>query len=989
MIHRLCRVISLIVIILVFMLYSSQSALAVSPIEKHVLIINAFTPEFTSDELKNKGLKNTLNKNSKYKFSYSYEYLNMARFSKDPDYFRIVAQYLKEKYKNHQPDFIFTDTNSYPLFKKYEKNLFPNVPVIMDWNVDKEPLKVLNSNFCVIERTTKMEENIELILQNKPLTKKIYIVLGDSAGERNILKNISPRLRKYSTRVDFVLMNKLPYEKMLERIRNAEDNSVVLMWQWFSDVNNKSFVGAEVVKTVFQESKVPVYGIVAHHVGKGMVGGYVSDMEICGKTAANTVLSILNGKKPFDNPIIHSRPYRYVFDWRQLKKWEIDENKLPSESIIKYRQLSVWEKYRGYIVGGFALIVIQSFLIMMLLINRKRRKNAEEELIMANVSLKSMAEKLIDLDKMKDEFLVNTSHELQTPLNGIINISETLVEGNYGSVNQKQKEELQVILAVSRKLSSLIKDIIDVEKIKRNEIQFNMVSLDIKSASTIIVDVFRHLIQSKNIDILVNIPEGISPVFADENRLWQILFNLIGNAIKFTERGTIAISAIEDDEFIKIMIEDTGIGISKENQENLFNAFTQANTQISSQYGGSGLGLYISKQLLERMNGKIFLEWSELKKGTCFSFTLSKTNKEPVNIQNMFEVNHDLRALVEKTDNKTHESFKVLAVDDEPTNLRVLKSLLTGDGYEVLIASSGLEGIEIIKEHNDIDLVLMDVMMPHMSGYEACRKIREDYSLYDLPILILTVRNTPEDIAEGFVSGANDFVSKPFVAKELRARVATLLHMKKSVEDAFKNEMAFLQAQIKPHFLYNAMSTIMCFCYTDGEKAGELMANLSEYLHKSFNIDNTSTTVSLENELDLTRAYTEIEKARFEERLTVEYDVDESLMEQRVLPLTIQPLVENAIRHGLMTRKSGGTVKITVKKEMDKIRISVEDNGIGIEDIEAIFKSNDSLKKRKGGVGLSNIKRRLMKYYGVELCVDSTINEGTKVCFTIPDKYVL
>jgi sensor histidine kinase YesM len=441
------------------------------------------------------------------------------------------------------------------------------------------------------------------------------------------------------------------------------------------------------------------------------------------------------------------------------------------------------------------------------------------------------------------------------------------------------------------------------------------------------------------------------------------------------------------------------------------------------------------------MNGTIFLEWSEPEKGTCFSFRLPKASGKPVNIETL-EMTQEVAVTVEKAESelvqlklnigasvgestsfaakcsigkaarryspletivtgveigtptyrsgslgidKLMQSFKVLAVDDEATNLRVLKSLLIGDGYQVLTASSGIEALEIIKDQQDIDLVLMDVMMPRMSGYEACRKIRADYSLYDLPLLILTVRNTSEDIAVGFEAGANDFVTKPFVAKELRSRVATLLLLKKSVQEALKNEMAFLQAQIKPHFLYNALSTIMSYCYTDGARAGDLLANLSEYLQKSFNIDNSATTVSLENELELTKAYTEIEKARFGERLIVEYDVDESLMEQRILPLTIQPLVENAIRHGLMKRKNGGRVRIVVQREVDKIGITVEDNGIGIEDLEAVFQRKDSLKQ-KGGIGLTNIKRRLMKYYGAELYLASNANEGTKVYFAIPDQ---
>jgi len=772
---------------------------------------------------------------------------------------------------------------------------------------------------------------------------------------------------------------------MLERISSAQQPSAVLFFRWITDVDDNNLIPVQVLQTICREANVPVYGTSIQFLGTGIIGGLVGNAEENGQNAGNAVFNILEGKKPSDNPVIRAPSRTYAFDWRQLQRWGIDIHSLPSGSKIEYREITVWEQYGVYILGALVLLVLQALLIIALLINRSRRKRAENELMKTNTSLQTMTERLIELDKMKDEFLTNTSHELQTPLNGIINISETLAEGNYGSVNQKQKEELQVILAVSRRLSSLVRDIIDLEKIKRNEIQLNLAPIDIKSATAMVVDVFRHLTQSETIEILMNIPEGLSPVLADEIRLWQVLFNLMGNAIKFTERGKVTVTAAEEDQFVKIMIEDTGLGIAQEEQEKIFNAFTQGDAEISRQYRGSGLGLYITRQLLERMNGTIILEWSEPEKGTCFSFRLPRVSGKPVNIEETPEMPQEVAVSVEQAENQLLQNFKILAVDDEATNLRVLKSLLIGDGYQVLTASNGIEAIEIIKDQHDIDLVLMDVMMPRMSGYEACRKIRDDYSLYDLPLLILTVRNTPEDIAVGFEAGANDFVTKPFVAKELRSRVATLLLMKKSVQEALKNEMAFLQAQIKPHFLYNALSTIMSYCYTDGARAGDLLANLSEYLQKSFNIDNTATTVSLENELELTKAYTEIEKARFGERLTVEYDVDESLMEQRILPLTIQPLVENSIRHGLMKRKNGGSVKIAVKREMDKIGITVEDNGIGIEDLGAALQRKASLKQ-KGGVGLANIKRRLMKYYGAELYVASNAKEGTMIYFTIPDQ---
>lgn len=191
--------------------------------------------------------------------------------------------------------------------------------------------------------------------------------------------------------------------------------------------------------------------------------------------------------------------------------------------------------------------------------------------------------------------------------------------------------------------------------------------------------------------------------------------------------------------------------------------------------------------------------------------------------------------------------------------------------------------------------------MPKMSGYEVCRKIRERYSLIDLPILIITAGSTMFDAEVGFEAGANDFVTKPFETKELCAKVHTLLSLKNFMDKALANEMAFLQSKIKSHFLYNALSTIMSFCYTDGEKAGELLGRLSEYLKKSFNIEDTVSSVSLKNELELTDAYVEIEKARFGERLKIIYNIGETLLHTRVLPLTIQPF----IRHGILPKELG------------------------------------------------------------------------------------
>ncbi|MEH6944843.1 sensor histidine kinase [Bacillus sp. JJ722] len=202
-------------------------------------------------------------------------------------------------------------------------------------------------------------------------------------------------------------------------------------------------------------------------------------------------------------------------------------------------------------------------------------------------------------------------------------------------------------------------------------------------------------------------------------------------------------------------------------------------------------------------------------------------------------------------------------------------------------------------------------------------------------------------------------------------------------------QMAFLQSQIKPHFLYNTLNTIMYFCYIDdSKKAAELLESLCEYLHKSFDLEGMEESVNIGREMELTKAYLHIEQARFGNRLEVIQEVDESLFEEKILPLTIQPLVENAIKHGLMPRSKGGYVKISVMKEGNDILISVEDNGIGIssDEMEEQVHNKSSLIRERTGVGLENIRKRLNQYYGVKLKVVSQPGIGTKVSFIVNSK---
>lgn len=598
-------------------------------------------------------------------------------------------------------------------------------------------------------------------------------------------------------------------------------------------------------------------------------------------------------------------------------------------------------------------------------------------------TIEGMAAKLRQTDRQKDEFLLQTSHEFQTPLHGIINLSQNMLETGEEELSASHRQNLSLIRDTSRRLSSLVHDILDMEKIKRNELTVQAAPVDVRVTVALVFDLFRNVIAGKKIRLVNAIPAGLPPVYADENRLKQVIHNLVGNAAKFTQEGAITVSAELQAGRMAILVEDTGVGIAASQWETVFQPFEQAHSPY--EYGGTGLGLSICKRLLLLMDGEIRIGWSEPDKGTGIVFTLPVAD---VDIEAIREAaaaidryGVDLEEEPAELPHQEPGCFTLLAVDDESSNLQVLSRLFANEPYTLLWATNGMEALEILRSRTDIDLVLLDVMMPRMSGLEVCREIRKRFSLFELPVVLLTVLHSPGDIATGFKAGANDFIVKPFDAQEVRARTSTLLQLKKSVNAVMKAELDFLQSQIKPHFLFNALNSIIAICQTDWLRAEQLITHLSNYLRRSFEPRPDSFGV-LEDELELITDYVEIEKVRFDDRLTFLCDISPEAEGQKILPLTIQPLVENAIRHGVMKRVEGGTVKLTVTLEEDALLVEVWDDGVGMspKQLEQLWSPENTPSKRRG-VGLANIHRRLTYYYGEALNVASVEGEWTKVWF--------
>jgi len=619
-----------------------------------------------------------------------------------------------------------------------------------------------------------------------------------------------------------------------------------------------------------------------------------------------------------------------------------------------------------------------------------------------------LADRLREEDRRKDEFLVNTSHELRNPLQGITNILQVVLDDRNDPVSRRQRERIEIARRVSRRMSAMLDDLIDITRLKERTVPLHLRPIHLQSVAAGLMDMVKIMLEGKPVRLEVDIDRNFPQVMADETRLAQILFNLLHNAVKYTDEGLIRVRADRVGQMAEIRVEDTGIGIAEEDLPHIFQPYEQSRHDAERSRGGFGLGLGICKQLVELHGGTIRAA-SRRDVGSVFVFTLPLAGEAGLatedeagagaNANDSVTPGADDAALPApapalippEPEPKTPVGIagrevaapRLLLVDDDAVNLRVLAQTLSLDGYAITGVTGAEQALESLRKDR-YALVVTDVMMPKVSGYELTRQIRRRFNATELPVLLLTARTRAEDMVAGFQAGANDYVKKPADAWELRSRVRSLVGLKSAFEDRIRMESAWLQSQIKPHFLYNTLNSIAAMGYTDFDKMQTLLHEFSRYLRLSFDFRNAAPLVELEHELKLIRSYLHIELERFGDRIRVKWDVEGDI-DVMVPPLSIQPLVENAIKHGLMRRNEGGTVTISIAKRGNQAEIAVSDDGVGMtgEQLERLLA--ESAQTGPGmSVGLRNIDRQLKQLFQDGLRVESAPDRGTVVRFRVP-----
>ena len=428
------------------------------------------------------------------------------------------------------------------------------------------------------------------------------------------------------------------------------------------------------------------------------------------------------------------------------------------------------------------------FILCLGFILERRFDEARKRLQAYAVELEKNNAELQKVNQLKDEFLANTSHELKTPLNGIIGIAESLIDGATGKLSQKTIFNLSLIVSSGKRLSQLVNDLLDFSQLKHKNIELKIQAVGMREITNVVLMLSQPLVGQKKLQLINKIDRDLPAVDADENRLQQILYNLVGNAIKFTPSGTVEVTAIPVNSELEITVADTGIGIPADKLERVFESFEQADGSIAREYGGAGLGLAVTKQLVQLHRGRIWIDSTQgFGSRVTFTLPLSKSKVESRPPEQVSKV-QALSVVIETPDDAlleqeelvpTFGAFQILIVDDEPVNLQVLVNHLSLQNYGITQAASGMEALEIIDQGFKPDIILLDIMMPKMTGYELCQKIRERFPANELPVVLLTAKNQVSDLVEGFSSGANDYLTKPVSKNELLARIKTHIRLAK------------------------------------------------------------------------------------------------------------------------------------------------------------------------------------------------------------------
>jgi signal transduction histidine kinase/DNA-binding response OmpR family regulator len=702
------------------------------------------------------------------------EYLDSIRFPGENQSL-LLRNYLSRKYEARNIDLIVATAGpTLDFLLKNRADLFPEIPIAFAaYDPPTPALLAAGGGATGVLYLNSHRKTLALALRLHPGATNLFVVSGTASHDRSFERVAEAQLQGYKGFQSITYLTDLTLDELLGRLTRLPDHSLVLyIYDQMRDARGRVLSSQDVIDRIASSSRAPIYSMSAANIGRGIVGGYVWSQEANAAKLAELTGRIVNGARPAQIPV-ENAPEIPMFDWRELRRWGIDERRLPPGSLIRFREPTMWQQYKWRIVGAFVLFALQALLIGGLLVQRRRVARTQVELERYRDRLERLVDErtaelvlardqAVAANRSKSMFLAKMSHELRTPLNAILGFSGLVLRDS--ELSEHHRKDLEVVGRSGEHLLGLIDEVLDMAKIESGSVELDVVATDVLRLVRETVDMLQERARAKNLQLLLE-ASSESPRFirSDPRKLREVLINLVDNAVKYTDEGSVVVrvhgNAINPGSaLLTFDIEDMGPGISEADQARIFDPFVQGGSTTGRQ--GVGLGLAISLHFVQLLGGTIRVE-SVPGAGSRFRVEL------PVQTAQASEVISDGGVSGQVTELEPGQpEYRVLIVEDRPENWLLLQRLLQSAGFQTRVAEDGGQAVEAFAEWRP-QFIWMDLRLPVFSGFEVTKRVREMEGGRELKIVAVTASAFASQREEVLAAGFDDFLRKPYRANEI------------------------------------------------------------------------------------------------------------------------------------------------------------------------------------------------------------------------------